>query len=482
MDRRSFIGRAARLGGAAALGAAGLSACDDRRDSTAERALSVPRLLDGKPGDAPIDTVVIVMMENRSFDHYLGWLPDDLAYLEAGRRSYGRRFHVAGENDLVYADPAGTLVNTAPVPAEPDEPRPFRGCDHPIPGHGWFSGRAQRDKGFLAEGTGNDEFAIGYYSDVDLPFYSQLARRFTVADQSYASLLAGTFPNRQYLHAGTSLGRKDDPIPLEAGLFPGPTFWDQLRAAGVSARYYYTDLPVLALWDTRHFDRISSIDEFFDDADRGELPHVVMIDPGFGGNARSDDHPFGSIRMGQRFTRSVFDAFARSSHWEQGLFVLTYDEWGGFFDHLSPPVFPDDLASELDAENFAQAGFRVPTIFASPYAQPGFVDHTAYDHTSIMRFLQWRFLGAPATGPGLTSGAPWWLTLRNRYANNLGTALVTEPRVDLGFDVETPLARPQPGCVPTIVGGDDPGSIPNGPQLAGLRAERFLPATETPWI
>ena len=149
---------------------------------------------------------------------------------------------------------------------------PFRGCDHPIPGHGWFSGRTQRDKGFLAEGSGNDEFAIGYYVDSDLPFYADLARRFTVADQSFASLLAGTFPNRQYLHAATSLGRKDDPIPLEVGIYPGETIWDRLEAAGVSARYYYTDLPVLALWDTRHFDRISSIDEFFDDADRGRLP------------------------------------------------------------------------------------------------------------------------------------------------------------------------------------------------------------------
>ena len=440
-------------------------------------------MLDGRPGDAPIDTVVIVMMENRSFDHYLGWLPDDPGYLEAGRRAYGRRFRVAADNDLVYADPAGTLVNTAHLTTQANEPRPFRGCDHPIPGHGWISGRAQRDRGFLGEGSGNDDFALGFYTGTDVPFYADLARRFTVADHSHASLLAGTFPNRQYLHAATSLGHKDDPVPLDAGIFAGETIWDRLEAAGVSARYYYTDLPVLALWDDRHFDRISSIDDYFDDADRGRLPNVVMIDPGFGGEGRSDDHPTGSIRMGQRFAQAVFRAFARSPHWERGLFVLTYDEWGGFFDHVPPAVFADDRASGIDAENFGQGGFRVPTVLASPYAQPGFVDHTLYDHTSILRFLEWRFLGAPATGPGPATGKPWWLTLRDRSANNLGSTLITEPTVDVGFELGAQLARPQPGCSPTVApNGVDPGSIANGPQLAGLRGSRFLPATESPWI
>ena len=80
--------------------------------------------------------------------------------------------------------------------------------------------------------------------------------------------------------------------------------------------------------------------------------------------------------------------------------MLTYDEWGGFFDHVAPPILPDLRASANDEENFGQAGFRVPTVLASPYARPGFVDHTQYDHTSILRFLEWRFLGAPPRGPG----------------------------------------------------------------------------------
>ena len=80
--------------------------------------------------------------------------------------------------------------------------------------------------------------------------------------------------------------------------------------------------------------------------------------------------------------------------------MLCYDEWGGFFDHVRPPILADDRASRIDTNNFGQAGFRVPSIVASPYARPGAVDHTVYDHTSILRFLHWRFLGAPAEGPG----------------------------------------------------------------------------------
>ena len=135
-----------------------------------------------------------------------------------------------------------------------------------------------------------------------------------------------------------------------------------------SARDYYTDLPFLALWGDRMFDRISSIDRYFEDAENGTLPNVVMVDPGFVGPDRSDNHPHGDIRMAQRFLHAVFSAFARSPQWHHGLFVVTYDEWGGFFDHVRPPVVADDRASAVDVENFGQTGFRVPTVLASPFA------------------------------------------------------------------------------------------------------------------
>jgi phospholipase C len=113
------------------------------------------------------------------------------------------------------------------------------------------------------------------------------------------------------------------------------------------------------------------------------------------------------------------------------MFVITYDEWGGFFDHVAPPVVPDGRASSDDRQNFGQAGFRVPTIVASPYARRGFVDHRLYDHTSIIRFIEWRFLGAPPEG---ADGSGWYLTQRDRYARNLGWSLLPErpdPEVDV---------------------------------------------------
>ena len=124
-----------------------------------------------------------------------------------------------------------------------------------------------------------------------------------------------------------------------------------------------------------------------------------------------------------------------SKQWERGLFILTYDEWGGFFDHVKPPMLADERASADIENDFGLAGFRVPTIMASPYARQNYVDHRVYDHTSILRFVEWRFLGAPPEGPG---GDPTWnLTLRDRNANNVAAALgSTHPDPELGFDLD----------------------------------------------
>src|SRR5690606_9019468 len=116
--------------------------------------------------------------------------------------------------------------------------------------------------------------------------------------------------------------------------------------------------------------------------------------------------------------------------------ILTYDEWGGFFDHRRPPRLPDDRSSPEDRQNFGQAGFRVPTRLISPYSRPGFVDHRLYDHASILRFHEWRFLGAPPEGRG-GPGATWYLTKRDRRANNIGASLLpSDP--DLEFDLGPP--------------------------------------------
>jgi phospholipase C len=403
-------------------------------------------MLDHPVKESPIDTVVVVMMENRSFDHYFGWLADDQKYVERGKKQYGKRFRVDGKQQQAFPAPDGTSVQTAPLLANPGEANPYRGCGHPDPGHSWTAGRAQRDGGFLAPGSGNDAFALGYYGGDAMPFTSQLARQFTVFDRWHASILGATYPNRAYLHSGQSGTYKTNALPFATGGYDWPTIWERLGAAGVSAGYYYTDLPVLALWGGRLANFQRPIDQYFADAQQGNLPKVTFLDPAFLSGNRTDDHPHADIRAGQRFMRDVFTAFARSKHWRRGAFVLVYDEWGGFYDHVKPPVLPDDRANPDDLENFGQAGFRVPAVIASPYARRGYVDHKLYDHTSVLRFLEWRFLGAPARGRG-KDGQTWFLTTRDRNANNLGASLATDP-VDrkVGINLDVAIGDPSPPC------------------------------------
>jgi phospholipase C len=448
VDRRDFLRRAGLIAGGAAASGGILAACSGKSPTT-----TFDSVIDHPAKESGIDTVVVLTMENRSFDHLFGWLATDEEYLDAGRRRYGERFRVDGRQDLRYRDPQGKTFETSLLTTNGLEPDPWRGCSHPIPGHGWNSGRAQLRGGFLGAGTGNDEYAIGYFGGDDMPFFRNLARRFTVFDHWHAPLMAGTFPNRQYLHSATSNGRKEDPIPLRVGIFEGPTIWDRLEAASVPARYYDVDLPIITLWG-RRMDRFrSGIDDYFTDAAAGRLANFVMVDPGFRGPFRTDDHSWADIRYGQRFVREVFRAFARSPHWERGVFILLYDEWGGFFDHVRPPVVADQRRSLDPDENFGQTGFRVPAVVAAPRAQQTGVHHTRSDHTSVLRFLEWRFLGAPARGPG--DGAPrWWLTTRDRHASNLGAALSAgTPEPDIGFDLAMDLASGSPPCEVSTLGG-----------------------------
>jgi phospholipase C len=407
-------------------------------------------ILDFPASAAPIDHVVVVMMENRSFDHWLGWLADDATYISAGQSRYGGGFTVDGQQHQTFPSSGGP-VDTEHLLTLPGITDPYRGCGFDDPGHGWTQGRAQRDGGFLATGSGNDVFATGYYLPDDLPFTSELARRFAVCDHSHASILGPTYPNREYLIAGQSYGNKSNSAPPATG-FAGDTVVERMTAAGATVRSYFTDLPVLGLWGSRMGPSISPIDAYFDACAAGTLPNVSFVDPGFVGGSRTDNHPHGDVRAGERFVRDVFAAFINSPNYARGLAILTYDEWGGFFDHVAPPVFLDDRASVVDADNFGQAGFRVPTVLVSPYAQRGFVDHRTYDHTSILRFLHWRFGGAPPEGPGGPAG--WSLTTRDRNALNIGASLVMTADPSADIDLAVAIDPPSPDCAPGAPVGD----------------------------
>ena len=244
MERRDFLKAGLVLGGAAALGGCRLFPIPP---SPGARTHSI---IDGAPGDSGIDTIVICMMENRSFDSYLGWLARDDKYLETGRKRYGNGFTVHGDQFQTYPDPNGAAVDTYRRVLYPED-SPFRGCDFRDPGHCWTHGRAQRDGGFLAPGSRNDLLALSYFEGQDLPMYAALARRFLVFDDWHASLLGPTNPNRLYLLSAQSGGTINNALPDLSVGFQWDTIVDRLRAAGVSIGDYYSDLPPLALFGPR---------------------------------------------------------------------------------------------------------------------------------------------------------------------------------------------------------------------------------------
>src|SRR3954454_5539525 len=162
VPRRDFLRAASAMAGGVALGGrAALGALAPRSDvGRARKRVKGPqgRLLDTQPSDCPIDTVVVLMMENRSFDHYLGWLGSDEEYLEAGRSRWGSTFRVDGKIDLTYVDGDGKRHETHHLVRNDTEPHPFRGCGHPIPRHGWNAGRSELADGFPAAGPGDDQY------------------------------------------------------------------------------------------------------------------------------------------------------------------------------------------------------------------------------------------------------------------------------------------------------------------------------------
>lgn len=431
LTRRRFLQSTAVAGGAMALGW-------PRR---AWGQLLLEPDLTRLPDSTPVDHVVVLMNENRSFDHYFGWL--------------------TGTNQQTYTGIYDDL--TQPLNGQtrsthhhaPD----YRGCDFVDPSHSWTGGRAQlRNETFLT-GSNTDEFAIGFYLESDVEFYGKLARQFTLCDNYFCSLLGPTFPNREYMHSAQSGGLKNNALPPEAGFptgFPWLTIWDRLEAAGISWAYYFVDLPAILLWGSRLAKGLRHTEDFFADALAGTLPNVVFVDPGFTTGLRTDEHPHGDVRAGQAFAHNVVKAVVESPLWPRMAMFLNYDEWGGFFDHVRPGRMPDDRATDGDPggdNDFGQLGFRVACAVISPYARKGllateilglkspknppppkaFTKTPArfYDHTSILKFIEWRFGLAP-------------LTARDAAAANIGLELLDfdqAPRLDVAEIVEA-LPRP----------------------------------------
>src|SRR6185369_13068989 len=206
---------------------------------------------------------------------------------------------------------------------------------------------------------------------------------------------------------GTSFGIDNNTEVLNKfGSVPVPTIYNRLDEAGVDWAYYFGSLPVVSLLGNtgpyqldlgpndgtgrirRFGDSKQKNGQFFEDAAAGKLPPVVYIDPAFDIN---DDHPPVHPILGQELIASVYTALANSPQWNNILFVVTYDEHGGYFDHVPPPTTTDDTFAKFGKPGFEQLGFRVPAIVMGPYAKQSYVSSVQYDHTSALKHLQNHF-------------------------------------------------------------------------------------------
>lgn len=224
---------------------------------------------------------------------------------------------------LAYSDSSG--VSYATYPLAPD----YQGCSHPDPDHSYGGGRVEYNAG-ACDGwwRDNDVYAIGYYTPADLPFHAAAAQHWLSCDGDLAAILAPTYPNRLYQHAGQT-DRIDDSHQISAL----PTIWDRLAASGLRGRYYYTDTPVTALWGTKYRAITAHVTQFLAACRAGTLPHVAYVDPKFINNTAGtswDDHPHADIRHGQAFLATIYNAVVSSPAWPHTILVINYDEWGGF--------------------------------------------------------------------------------------------------------------------------------------------------------
>lgn len=322
---------------------------------------------------AGVEHIVVLMMENRSFDHFLGALKTDKGYAAAAQ--------VEGLT--------GTESNPAPNGGSPVTVFKMSNFTPADPPHGWDACHAQynegKNDGFVKAHAGDSQNEVmGFHDRSQIPLYYWFADNFAICDHWHASVLGPTWPNRFYLHATTSKSKKDN-TPFFTGA--PETIWEALAQKGITAKNYAAGATT---WYVGGFagkvlqgkNPSAKMDDFFDAAKQGKLPQFSIVDPDF---TASDDHPDHNILRGQAFVASVYKALAESPLWPKTLLVVTYDEHGGFFDHVAPPPAVDD-----DAQ-FDRLGFRVPAFVIGAMVKKGYVCKTTLEHSSVAATLKTRW-------------------------------------------------------------------------------------------
>lgn len=326
------------------------------------RAATAPRRRAVSPVPSiPIQRIVIVLQENHTFDNYFGTYP--------------------GADGT-----AGKTICLPNLPGNPNCVSPTRApAATPVSlSHDWSTAHAAYDGGKMdafvtAEGNAG---TMEYFDRTDLPRYWAAADRYTLCDRYFTSAMTESLPNHLFLVAGTCGGIEDDNVPAS---LPFPSIFERLDAVGVSWKVYgfttwFRNFAYVQKTPTAQ-KRFASGNAFATDLKAGSLPTVSWIIGAPGGS----EHPPADVRIGQNSVADdIINPLGSSPYWGDLAVFVTWDDYGGFFDHVPPP--------QVDAFGY---GFRVPCLVVSPYARPGFVDSTVRDHSSILRFVEDRFGVAP---------------------------------------------------------------------------------------
>jgi phospholipase C len=359
----------------------------------------------------PFDHLVVVMLENHSLDNLLGAMPVTHPDVD------GLTFDGAGE--ATNSNPnGGGEVTSFPVGDTSQAKNVTQSWDatHQQINNGQMNGFVSSEKGAIE--------AMGYYTPEVLPFAYALASTFTLANRWFSSVPGPTYPNRRFLLAGTAYGGTvTDLSALLDSAPPNGTIFDVMSDNDVNWCDYFSDVPatfVIPSIVEKHFDHHAPISKFFDDCRQGTLPAVSFVDPPvgvlsslgsaleslpviapllsqlgvtFGEPAATEEDPQ-SMYYGEKWAHGVVSAVLQSPVWPRTLLIYTYDEHGGYYDHVPPPpaIPPDEIPPTLPAGHppgaYDMYGPRVPAIVVSPYSKPGGVTNALHDHTSVLATIE----------------------------------------------------------------------------------------------
>jgi phospholipase C len=450
LTRRNLLKGAAVTGAALTIGGRALATTAGSSAGTSSHGPSRPLL---GPGDRPypdrpagtesfpqIQHIVVLMMENHSFDNHLGML----------RRPgvHGLTFQ-GGKAINSNPSPGGAPVYASPAPSTCQVG--YRISQSWDASHrSWNYGA---NDGFVAQ-CGPQ--AMYYYTPDQFPYYYSLASVFPVCDRYFASVMAQTYPNRRFLMAGSAFGLVSDPLPSPSDPNPRPagfgTVFDMLNAFGITWKNYFTDLPTSGLFPyviEENPGKVVPVAEFFADCAAGTLPGFSLVETEY--QEGSEENPQ-DAQVGAYFAYRVIDSLMRSPSWKSSLLILTFDEHGGYYDHVppQPAVRPDGIVPDVGTDTYGDlyswTGFRVPTVVVSPWARQDYVSPTVYDHTSVLRLIESKW-NLPA------------LSARDANANNMLDCL--DLRGDPSFLVP-PALKPAvvPGGAPACIASDPTAAIP----------------------